>query len=75
MIDIAIIYKETINNKRYIVSKYYKKDLTIFLIYVFNISIYKLSEYKLQFLYFALSTIKNSELLIVLFYKIKLLFL
>lgn len=71
MIDIAIIYKETINNKRYIVSKYYKKDLTIFLIYVFNISIYKLSEYKLQFLYFALSTIKNSELLIVLFYKIK----
>jgi len=75
LIDIAIIYKETINNKRYIVSKYYKKDLTIFLIYVFNISIYKLSEYKLQFLYFALSTIKNSELLIVLFYKIKLLFL
>jgi len=71
LIDIAIIYKETINNKRYIVSKYYKKDLTIFLIYVFNISIYKLSEYKLQFLYFALSTIKNSELLIVLFYKIK----
>jgi len=75
LIDIVIIRKETINNKRYVVLEFCKKDLAIFLIHVLNVSIYKLDEYKLQSLYFALSTIKNSELLIASFCEIKSSFL
>jgi hypothetical protein len=75
LFDVVIIRKETINNKRYVVLKYCKKDLTIFLIYVFNVLIYKLDEHKLQSLYFALLTIKNSELLIASSCEIKSLFL
>jgi len=75
LIDVAIIRRKTINNKRYVVLECCKKDLTIFLIYVLNALIYKLDEHELQSLYFALSTIKNSELLIASSCEIKSLFL
>ncbi len=75
LINVAIIRREIINNKRYVVLKCCKKDLTILLIYVFSASIYKLDEHELQSLYFALSTIKNSELLIASSYEIKSSFL
>jgi len=72
LIDVAIIRRETINNKRYVVLEFYKKDLAIFLTHVLNVSIY---EHELQSLYFALSIIKNSELLIASSCEIKSSFL
>jgi len=75
LIDVAIIRRETINNKRYVVLECCKKDLAIFLTHVLNVSIYELGEHELQSLYFALLTIKNSELLITSSCEIKSSFL